>query len=138
MSTRSTVWCEFEDENGKTFYRGSYCHFDGYLRGVGLSLFRYFEHVDWIRKVIDDGDIRSIDHQYVEHFNGGYRECSRSMETYDKNEIIELNPQEYNYLYLANDDKDLGKKGWKIFWNGSWKDLSDILYDEGLIRECEI
>ena len=56
MSTRSEI-C-IVDKNGKV--RGIYCHFDGYLSGVGKTLKNYYKDEKTVNKLIDLGAISSL------------------------------------------------------------------------------
>lgn len=56
MSTRSEI-C-IVDKNGKV--RGIYCHFDGYLSGVGKTLKNYYKDEKTVNKLIDLGDISTL------------------------------------------------------------------------------
>ena len=56
MSTQSEI-C-IVDKNGKV--RGIYCHFDGYLSGVGKTLKNYYKDEKTVNKLIDLGDIREL------------------------------------------------------------------------------
>ena len=61
MSTRSLI--SFY-ENGTIFT--SYCHFDGYLSGVGGTLIQNYTSLDAVRKLVMGGDMRAVD-DCVEH-----------------------------------------------------------------------
>lgn len=56
MSTRAYI-C-IKNEAGD--YRGVYCHFDGYLSGVGAVLFNYYQDINRVNQLIDLGDISAI------------------------------------------------------------------------------
>lgn len=53
MSTRSHIIKKLSDN----WYKGIYCHFDGYLEGVGLILNKCYNSPDAIDKLLDLGDI---------------------------------------------------------------------------------
>lgn len=56
MATRSNIIAKFDDEN----YYGIYCHYDGYLEGVGKTLVNHYNDLDKIAKLFNLGDIRSL------------------------------------------------------------------------------
>jgi hypothetical protein len=55
MSTHSGIF-----EKTKTGYRGIYCHFDGYLSGVGSILLQYYNTPEKVKQLIDLGSISSL------------------------------------------------------------------------------
>lgn len=55
MSTRCAII-----EKTETGYRGIYCHFDGYLEGVGQCLFDHYDDPTKVSQLIDLGDISSL------------------------------------------------------------------------------
>jgi hypothetical protein len=56
MATRSRIAIENQDGTVKSIY----CHFDGYLRGVGKTLFNHYDS-EKLEKLIELGDISSLD-----------------------------------------------------------------------------
>jgi hypothetical protein len=52
MTTRSTIWINEEDKR-----IGVYCHFDGYLQGVGRTLLDYYSEIDKVKQLISHGAI---------------------------------------------------------------------------------
>jgi hypothetical protein len=56
MSTRSRIGIELE--NGKV--QSVYCHFDGYVDGVGKVLINHYTDIEKIRKMIFLGDMSSL------------------------------------------------------------------------------
>lgn len=57
MSTRSFIITKTED--GK--YKGVYCHFDGYPKGVGKKLDRYYTNQEIVDKLISFGALSVLD-----------------------------------------------------------------------------
>ena len=53
MATSATITAKCKD--GK--YRQIYCHYDGYIKGVGKTLFDHFQNQDKIEKLMELGDI---------------------------------------------------------------------------------
>ena len=56
MATRSRIAIENEDGSVKSIY----CHFDGYLSGVGKTLFNHYDK-EKLEKLIELGDISSLE-----------------------------------------------------------------------------
>ena len=56
MATRSRI--AIENQNGTV--DSIYCHFDGYLKGVGKTLFNHYDQ-EKLRKLIELGDISSLE-----------------------------------------------------------------------------
>jgi hypothetical protein len=52
MSTRSIIAFDNGDEISSI-----YCHFDGYLDGVGLTLYNYYSDIEKVEELMDLGDI---------------------------------------------------------------------------------
>lgn len=61
MATRSTIALEFADGTVQQVY----CHFDGYLDGVGAQLRAEFTDPFKLRDLIDGGDMSSIGEPYT-------------------------------------------------------------------------
>jgi hypothetical protein len=55
MSTRSTIAIH---ENDKI--RAIYCHFDGYLHGVGSTLHNHYNTEEKVKELIELGDLSSL------------------------------------------------------------------------------
>ena len=56
MSTRSNIGYM---ENGKLTY--IYCHFDGYLDGVGYTLLDNYNTLEQVKELVAMGDASSVD-----------------------------------------------------------------------------
>jgi hypothetical protein len=64
MATRSAIG--FLEYDGSV--TGIYCHWDGYLEGVGATLTKYYTDIDKVLKLIDMGDVSSLDKEIgVQH-----------------------------------------------------------------------
>jgi hypothetical protein len=61
MSTRSTIALEYADGTVHQVY----CHFDGYLTGVGADLVRGYSDPFALRDLIDGGDMSYIGEPYT-------------------------------------------------------------------------
>lgn len=57
MATRSTIWYYDKD---KQLYRGIYCHWDGYLEGVGVTLLKYFNFEEGAKAIVERGACSSL------------------------------------------------------------------------------
>lgn len=55
MSTRSAIIAKIGD-----FYYGIYCHFDGYVDGVGKVLHQHYQDAEKVKRLIELGDISSL------------------------------------------------------------------------------
>ena len=62
MATRSTIALEFADGSVSQVY----CHFDGYLSGVGSDLVSGYSDPFKLQKLIDQGDMSSIGEPYTD------------------------------------------------------------------------
>jgi len=56
MSTRSSITLKREDLK----FQGVYCHFDGYLDGVGKTLVQFFNKYDDVQELINLGDLSVV------------------------------------------------------------------------------
>jgi hypothetical protein len=56
MATRSRIAIENQDGTVQSIY----CHFDGYIDGVGTTLFNHYDR-EKLEKLIELGDISSLD-----------------------------------------------------------------------------
>lgn len=61
MATRSTIALEFADGSVSQVY----CHWDGYLEGVGAKLVKAYSDPFELQKLIDQGDMSSIGEPYT-------------------------------------------------------------------------
>jgi len=97
MSTRSRIAVELED--GKVL--SVYCHWDGYIEGVGLDLINMFPNGSDISDVIEyikEGDRSTVDMSYKE-----MRDEDSPNDIVDSaNVFFEGDIQEYGYLYSSN------------------------------------
>lgn len=91
MATRSTIALEFADGSVSQVY----CHWDGYLEGVGAQLVRnYSNPFDLQREIIDLGDMSSIGEPYT---NRGEELNIRRYQNFDEYRD-EGEHEEYNYI----------------------------------------
>jgi hypothetical protein len=94
MSTRSLI--SFY-ENGTIFT--AYCHFDGYLSGVGQALVENYDSLTAARKLVMGGDMRAVDARAEDIYR--YRDGfgPRVYSGYDMPAALYNCGQEYEYFF---------------------------------------
>ena len=94
MSTRSLISVE---KNGVIFT--SYCHFDGYLTGVGKDLAENYDSQEAAEKLVMGGDMRSVEPDLLDiyRYEGGMG--PRIMKGSDIPPSYYNCGQEYEYLF---------------------------------------
>jgi hypothetical protein len=102
MSTRSTIALEFADGTVQQIY----CHFDGYLSGVGAELRSDYSDPFALRDLIDEGDTSTIGSPYSERGEDCPARKFRDFNDYAAN----CQDEEYDYI-LRNID---GKGVWLV------------------------
>lgn len=102
MSTRSTIALEFADGTVQQVY----CHFDGYLSGVGAELVSDYSDPFALRDLIDGGDMSCIGEPYTDRGEELYVRKFKDFADYVKNGQDE----EYDYI-LRNIE---GKATWFV------------------------
>lgn len=103
MSTRSTIAVQHYDGTVSQVY----CHFDGYLKGVGLTLLRSYTKFQEIEDLISGGSFRSLeedlnDIKYFEDDSDLTPTIFKDLDAY----MLERDVQEFNYLFTEHDDND--------------------------------
>ena len=109
MSTRSAIIVKRKDQYAK----GVYCHYDGYLNGIGRTLLRNFDTPDKVEELVCGGDIRCIESNgNVEYFprNDLNRGVDLFIEMETWNEVAQ-NISHNNYIYYYYIGMD-GKGDW--------------------------
>jgi hypothetical protein len=94
MSTNSKISVMLPDGSIKAVY----CHFDGYVSGVGVELLTYFDTYEKALELVEGGDIESISHGIIKRMNG------INDEPYihpNRNDFMSY-CEEYMYLFLDN------------------------------------
>lgn len=98
-------------------YIGIYCHWDGYLAGVGYALKEYFNTYEKALNLVLGGDL-----SYIDDDGNIMRYATRDGEDWDyiapeqSDDPISLANQEYNYLFEDGKWKWLNDDGeWKEF-----------------------
>lgn len=100
MATRCTV--SLYDGNGQ--YHSIYGHWDGYLGGVGRTLFYYYNTLEAVTELIKMGNfssIRSTLNDCVFYARDRYEDYELNKPSVYSN-IFDIPVQEYNYLYSAD------------------------------------
>jgi hypothetical protein len=105
MGTRSTIALEFADGSVSQVY----CHFDGYLDGVGAELVSDYSNPFELQKLIDQGDMSSIGEPYTGRGESIEDTCARHFQNFDEY-TAECEQEEYDYI-LRNVD---GKATWFV------------------------
>ena len=94
MATRSTI--NLKLSNGS--YRHIYCHWDGYLDGVGITLLNYYNTEEKINELMDDGDISSLTGTIDKtefYKNRGEVDIDARIQEYN-----EIQLESYNYFFI--------------------------------------
>ena len=143
MSTRSTI--TYYDKKLNRYYT-VYCHYDGYLGGVGLILYEHYKDRDKVRRLVSHGGMSHIEPN-IDPAPGESHSFEKPQKdvcvfyTRDRGEDWEYNQpmistnlsdvlkyaQEFNYLF-----KD-GK--WLVWTFGSWEPLEQKLLERNLIKD---
>jgi hypothetical protein len=97
MSTRSTIALEFADGTVQQIY----CHFDGYLSGVGAELRSDYSDPFALRDLIDEGDTSTIGSPYTER---GEELCIRKFRDFN-DYAANGQDEEYDYILRCVDGK---------------------------------
>lgn len=93
MATRSTIALEFADGTVQQVY----CHFDGYLDGVGAQLRAEFTDPFKLRDLIDGGDMSSIGEPYTARGESIDDTKARSFQNFD-DYVRNCDCEEYDYI----------------------------------------
>lgn len=114
MATRSFIAVKVKDG-----YNAIYCHWDGYIDGVGKNLYNNFKTFKEVNNLIDGGDVSSIDEKgNVSYYND---DASNTIFCSDYNELVEnakncgteylyvFNVNEWYYLKLYSEQNNLKK-----------------------------
>ena len=93
MGTRSTIALEFADGSVSQVY----CHWDGYLSGVGAELESDYTDPFALQKLIDGGDMSTIGEPYTAR-GEAYEDCApRRYQTVDEY-FADCQQEEYDYI----------------------------------------
>jgi hypothetical protein len=109
MSTRCLI--AYQKESGEV--ESVYCHFDGYISGVGKMLVEHYGSETKIQKLISGGDFRSLQENIsdIEYYDDA--------STVSRNEycfVSDADPQYHEYLYqfVSNNSKAHGSGYWRV------------------------
>jgi hypothetical protein len=97
MGTRSTIALEFADGTVEQVY----CHWDGYLSGVGAELVSDYSDPFALRELIDGGDMSSIGSPYTDR---GEELCVRKFRDFN-DYAANGQDEEYDYILRPVDGK---------------------------------
>jgi len=93
MSTRSTIALEFADGSVSQVY----CHFDGYLDGVGDILVSSYSDPFELRELIDQGDMSSPGEPYTDRGESYEDNAACRYQNVDEY-FAECQQEEYDYI----------------------------------------
>lgn len=93
MATRSTIALEFADGSVSQVY----CHWDGYLSGVGAELRSDYSDPFVLRELIDGGDMSTVGEHYTERGEDYEDVKARRFSSFDD---YAENCQEEEYDYI--------------------------------------
>lgn len=123
MSTRSYI-CKYD--TSKKAYKVIYCHFDGYVKGVGAILDSNYDIESKVDALLNLGDISSLEASVEETKKNAYKD---SGPCYIKNieEAVADSGIEFVYLYVA-------KGLWQVYTVSSqtWGYLPNLLKAQGV------
>jgi hypothetical protein len=127
MGTRSTISIKNKDGTINSIY----CNYDGYIHGVGKTLYKHYTNEDKVRELISLGDISAlrpeIEGTKLEsyHFKDGEDVI---IDTYKDEEAIKC--QEFNYLFYNNE--------WYLLADRKNIKLKDILNVFEILKKLDI
>jgi hypothetical protein len=108
MSTRSNIGYKDKDSGEIHFV---YCHFDGYLEGVGSDLQKEFVSYDRVVELVSQGDMSSIGEPYT--LRGESFDSVKPRIVTDMDKTIQ---EEYSYIFDNNEwVYATTSGGWKTF-----------------------
>jgi hypothetical protein len=123
MATRSTIALEFADGTVQQVY----CHFDGYLSGIGAQLASDFMDPFKVRDLIDAGDMSSIGSPYSERGEVCPARKYKNITEY----FAECQQEEYDYI--LRDSAANGGATWFVRFyatDGEWTELANARLKE--------
>ena len=119
MATRSTIAMEFADGSVSQVY----CHWDGYLSGVGAELVSDYSDPFRLQGIIDGGDMSTIGEPYTLRGESIEDTGARRYQNFDEY-CAECQQEEYDYILRPVD----GKGVWFVrCWatEGSWVTMEE-------------
>ena len=121
MSTHSTIALEFQDGSISQIY----CHYDGYLSGVGQTLLTHYSDFQKMSDLIALGDLSSLENTVFDSFycrdrNEDYEDTKADVFKDIKHYESEADFEGYDYLFRNIE----GKGTWFVNCQGLWKELT--------------
>lgn len=124
MSTNSSIALEFADGSVSQVY----CHYDGYLKGVGADLLVGYTDPFALQELIDGGDMRSVGDYFAKRGDPWDLVAPRRFQNFDEFDSEGLN-EEYNYILRPV----AGKGVWFVrcyATDGEWVELEKVMHTE--------
>lgn len=124
MGTRSTIALEFADGSVSQVY----CHWDGYLSGVGAQLESDYSDPFALQELIDGGDMSCIGEPYTARGESIEDTCARRYQNIDEY-FAECQQEEYDYILRCVD----GKAVWFVrcySTDGEWVTMEEAAQRE--------
>ncbi len=100
MATRSTIALEYADGSVSQVY----CHWDGYLDGVGAQLVEDYSDPFELRELIDGGDMSCIGEPYTDRGEDYEDLKARRYQHFDEY-VAECQQEEYDYILRCVEGK---------------------------------
>ena len=126
MSTRSNI--VLKRKNGKIDV--IYCHYSGYPTHNGYLLLQYYNDIDKIKELIENGDLSELNVTVDSNntYGTGYREYNTLEEYLDKLNTLWI---EYIYIFDEIENKWLYTKTNKWFRKKCYniKDIKELTWD---------
>lgn len=120
MATRSTIALEFADGSVSQVY----CHFDGYLSGVGAELVADYSDPFELQKLIDRGNMSCIGAPYTGRGDESYEDHAPSRYENVVEYFDECYQEEYDYILRPVN----GKAVWFVRFSltdGEWVTMEE-------------
>lgn len=113
MGTRSTIWIQ----NADGTFEGIYCHWDGYIDGVGATLAHHYTSEEKVRLLISLGVISSLK-KYTGHWQSAnslnhtfdqpmkdvtvayHRDRGEDLDILKESSQVDTIQEEYNYVFV--------------------------------------
>jgi hypothetical protein len=100
MATRSTIGIKNDDNSIEVVY----CHWDGYLSGVGKTLKNNYNSEEKIRELLNFGSISSLDETIsgTVFYGRDREEKDQESKKITSEDVYKKFFQEYNYLWVKD------------------------------------
>ena len=110
MATRSRIGVMLDDGSVKQVY----CHFDGYVEGVGLTLIENYDSIELAKELINLGDMSSLGHKISTDEPHSFENPAKGVTVFYGRDRGEAGTQPY---ILSIDE-----------WLGEFSNFEDYLY----------